>query len=76
MRVKKLRAVKQLPSTNTKTKLDLTKLIRDSHEPLIIVCKCSDYFCYIIIIVAKKSLTRMNFCIIGTISNQLYIYQS
>ena len=32
--IKKLRAVNKLPSTNTKTKLDLTKLIRDSPESL------------------------------------------
>ncbi len=31
---KKLRAVNKLPSTNTKTKLDLTKLIRGSPESL------------------------------------------
>ena len=32
---KKLRAANKLPSTNTKTKLDLTKLIQDFHKPSI-----------------------------------------
>ena len=41
---KKLRAVNKLPSTNTKTKLDLTKLTKDFHKPLVIVCKYIEYF--------------------------------
>ena len=33
LRYKKLSAVNRLRSTNTKTKLDLTKLIQDFHKP-------------------------------------------
>lgn len=52
---KKLRAANKLPSTNTKTKLDLTKLIQDFHKPSITGCKYNEYFCYMHNIVAKIS---------------------
>ena len=56
---KKLRAANKLPSTNTKTKLDLTKLIQDFHKPSINGCKYNEYFCYTHNIVAKNILTRI-----------------
>lgn len=49
----------KLPSTNTKTKLDLAKLIQDFHKPSITGCKYNEYFCYMHNIVAKNILTRI-----------------
>lgn len=54
-----MRAANKLPSTNTKTKLDLTKLIQDFHKPSITGCKYNEYFCYMRNIVGKKILTRI-----------------
>ena len=59
MFVKKLRAANKLPSTNTKTKLDLTKLIQDFHKSSITGCKYNEYFCYMRNIVGKNILTRI-----------------
>ena len=42
--LKNLRATKPLPSTNTKTKLDLTKLNQDFHKPLIVDCKYTTFY--------------------------------
>lgn len=52
-------AANKLPSTNTKTKLDLTKLIQDFHKPSITGCKYNEYFCYMHNIVAKNILARI-----------------
>lgn len=54
-----MRAANKLPSTNTKTKLDLTKLIQDFHKPSITGCKYNEYFCYMHNVVAKTILKRI-----------------
>lgn len=54
-----MRAANKLPSTNTKTKLDLTKLIQDFHKPSITGCKYNEYFCYTHNIVTKNILIRI-----------------
>lgn len=59
MFVKKIEGSHKLPSTNTKTKLDLTKLIQDFHKPSITGCKYNEYFCYMRNIVGKNILTRI-----------------
>ena len=52
---KKLRSANKLTSTNTKTKLDLTKLIQDFHKPSITGCKYNEYFCYMQILLLKRT---------------------
>ena len=54
-----MRAANKLPSTNTKTKLDLTKLSQDFHKPSITGCKYNEYFCYMRNIVGKNILARI-----------------
>lgn len=74
MFVKKLRAANKLPSTNTKTKLDLTKLIQDFHKPSITGCKYNEYFCYMRNIVGKNILTRIKNFIKLMFSMNLLLY--
>ncbi len=50
----KLRTANGLPSTNTKTKLDLTKLIGNFHKLLITFAKLMDYFVMQIYQLKKK----------------------
>ena len=54
-------AANRPPSTNTKTKLDLTKLIKDFRKPSITGCKYNEYFRYTRNIVIKNILTRLKF---------------
>ena len=54
-------AANRPPSTNTKTKLDLTKLIKDFRKPSITGCKYNEYFRYTRNIVIKNILTSLKF---------------
>ena len=59
---------------NTKTKLDLTKLIQDFHKPSITGCKYNEYFCYMRNIVGKNILTRIKNFIKLMLSMNLLLY--
>lgn len=74
MFVKKIEGSNKLPSTNTKTKLDLTKLIQDFHKPSITGCKYNEYFCYMRNIVGKNILTRIKNFIKLMFSMNLLLY--
>ena len=50
-----------MPSTNTKTKLDLTKLIKDFRKPSITGCKYNEYFRYTRNIVIKNILMILKY---------------